>query len=541
MTITPRTDVRLLQCPLEISEDNQLTFANSTAQYNYFNSLTKLDLENNFTYQRKDQVVRVPYQVDQLWHFNYVMYQNSAYTNKWFYAYITNLEYVNDGCTDVYIKTDVFQTWQFDLSYYPTFVEREHTNNDAIGANTIPEGLELGDIVQNTQCMKFDNLNKIIVFQVSEVIDALNCPGDVNRYGLDYGGVFGGLMLFYVDDYGAAQNVIYHYDKSGKRDAIQSIFMAPLQASPGSVRSSTTAEGKTIHWINHSAYSTRFGTVACPRPTQLGRMDGDKYTPKNNKLFTYPYCYIYGTNNVGQSTTYRYEDFANNTPRFDALAVLGQGCSIYARPRNNYKGAPITDEEGAMYSQGQGVYDYGLVFPKYPLCGWASDFYLNWQTQNAINMPLQAAEEGVGAIGSMMSGDLGGMVSGVERMITNAVSQVYSAQLVPNIAKGNANCSDVNWASQMRGVNYTGMSIKAEYARIIDDYFSMYGYKTNRVKIPNITGRQNWNYVKTIGCYIDGHIPQNDLAEIKTMFDNGVSFWHNPATFRDYNATNNII
>lgn len=85
------------------------------------------------------------------------------------------------------------------------------------------------------------------------------------------------------------------------------------------------------------------------------------------------------------------------------------------------------------------------------------------------------------------------------------------------------------------------MSIKAEFAKIIDDYFSMFGYKTNEVKIPNLTGRQNWNYVKTIDCNILGNFPQEDLQEIKDMFNNGLTIWHNTSTFLDYSQNNNIV
>ena len=85
------------------------------------------------------------------------------------------------------------------------------------------------------------------------------------------------------------------------------------------------------------------------------------------------------------------------------------------------------------------------------------------------------------------------------------------------------------------------MSIKQEYAKIIDNFFSMYGYKVNNVKIPNIFGRKNWNYVKTLGSNIEGDIPQNDLQEIKNMFDSGVTFWHNSNTFLDYSKENNIL
>lgn len=85
------------------------------------------------------------------------------------------------------------------------------------------------------------------------------------------------------------------------------------------------------------------------------------------------------------------------------------------------------------------------------------------------------------------------------------------------------------------------MSIKEEFARIIDDFFSMFGYKTNKVKIPNLTGRQNWNYIKTIDCNITGNLPQQDLQEIKDMFNNGLTIWHNTSTFLDYSQSNNIV
>ena len=69
----------------------------------------------------------------------------------------------------------------------------------------------------------------------------------------------------------------------------------------------------------------------------------------------------------------------------------------------------------------------------------------------------------------------------------------------------------------------------------------MFGYKINNVKVPNITGRRNWNYVKTIDCNVDGDIPQTDLNIIKTMFNNGVTLWHNPNNIYNYSLDNSII
>ena len=85
------------------------------------------------------------------------------------------------------------------------------------------------------------------------------------------------------------------------------------------------------------------------------------------------------------------------------------------------------------------------------------------------------------------------------------------------------------------------MRAKTEFLQAIDNYFTMYGYKVNLLKIPNITGRTNWNYIKTIGANILGNLPQLDLEEIKEMFNNGITLWHNTSTFLDYSQTNNIV
>lgn len=124
MAITPNTDLYLIKCNLHLDNKNQLTFQDKQAQEQYFLSLPKLEVEN-FSYQRKDSVIRYPEHIDNILEYNYVMYKNENYTNKWFYAFITNMRYVNDGMTEITIATDVWQTWCFDISFKESFVERE--------------------------------------------------------------------------------------------------------------------------------------------------------------------------------------------------------------------------------------------------------------------------------------------------------------------------------------------------------------------------------------------------------------------------------
>lgn len=533
--IAPQTDVYLLKVPLEIDETNQLTFANTTAQYNYFSNLPKV-IFDNFTYQRKDETIRVPALVDDIMQYNYVMYRNESYSNKWFYAFITGMEYINDHVTAVKIKTDVWQTWQFDLTYKPVFVEREHVNNDTIGANTIDEGIDLGEFVINSATtLKPDKtvvdsdgaaINWIhpIFFQVTELYGTAG--GTSQWYNAEYNRIFSGLYYFACCSFTDARSIINQYASAGKSDAIVSIFMAPKEFLNGAVKIS--GNGATIYIPANSPYlSTMKDTTTVSRPATL-----NGYTPKNNKLFTAPFSYIYATNNAGIDTTFHFEDFANATPKFYMAGALGQGCAIKLCPVD-YK------------SHNGESFEYGITGAKYPVCAWTSDYYTNWCTQNAVNIGASFGKVGLGAAVGVLSpfGGTGALIAGGASLLSTALSAMakhYEASVVPDQAKGNTNTSDLllGWE---RYYTIDCMSIRSEVARSIDEYFSTFGYKVNRVKVPNITGRTNWNYVKTIGCYIQADIPQEDLEEIKSMFDKGITFWHNPATFADYSQNNDII
>ena len=87
------------------------------------------------------------------------------------------------------------------------------------------------------------------------------------------------------------------------------------------------------------------------------------------------------------------------------------------------------------------------------------------------------------------------------------------------------------------------MSVRPEYARIIDDVFTRIGYKVNTTKIPNITGRQYWNYVQInsgeeLGV---GAVPTKYMDIINQCARRGVTIWHNHANIGDYNLNNTIV
>ena len=143
---TPSTAVYLCNTPLKSDNKNQISFNSREEQFSYFNGLAVRRF-SDFTYQRKDNIIRVPVNAEVLFNdgVNYVMYDNKNFSNRWIYAYITEIEYINANVSHIHIKTDVFQTWFLDCEILPSFVVRETVINDDLFKHTLPENLPTGE------------------------------------------------------------------------------------------------------------------------------------------------------------------------------------------------------------------------------------------------------------------------------------------------------------------------------------------------------------------------------------------------------------
>lgn len=157
---TPSTAVYLCNTPLKSDNKNQISFSNRTTQFNYFNSLA-IRRFSDFTYQRKDNIIRVPINAEVLFNdgVNYVMYDNKNFSNRWIYAFIEKIEYINDNVSHIHIKTDVFQTWFLDCEIHPSFVVRETVKNDELFRHTLPENLPTGEQITVATTTIADSLN----------------------------------------------------------------------------------------------------------------------------------------------------------------------------------------------------------------------------------------------------------------------------------------------------------------------------------------------------------------------------------------------
>ena len=536
MVITPQTEIRLLKCPLEADNHHQIKFNNITAQYNYFNGLTSLSVDN-CTYARENGVLRIPVDYDTAIQYNYVMYQNEAYTNKWFYAYITGYTYMNNDMTAINIKTDTYQTWQFDITWKRSFIEREHVADDTFGVNTYPENnFELGDYVSNDDWDVAELRNqKIVVGSTADYTD-LNLSVNGVYQNIPTGCAY---YAFSLDSYGidAARTFLQDLTNVTKESAITSMFLAP------EILCSSTDTGN----VKRISNSYTPAMLSFQVRTDVLTMNG--YTPVNRKLRCYPYSYVLVTNGAGGSCILKPEMWDQSPHMYRIYAALTPGCSIIGVPMD-YAGHAIAWQEA-------------LPLGKYPQLNYSTDQFTNWQTQNGLNNTMQQiggvvnavsgaanlattlTAVGVGGIGEGTGRDLsigGGQYVGGMLQIVDAMQQKHLAELVPAQFKGNTNCGDI-WASTKKtNFTFSFMSIKQEYAKKIDDFFTYYGYQVNRFGIPLQNSRQYWNYIKTIEANIEGDdVPQIALNEIKNIFNNGVTLWHGGAHIYDYSLNNAIV
>ena len=202
MEIMPINKVRLIKgVPFTISYQDIIQFDNSTAQLNYFNSLPHLEIDN-ITYVRQTTKIKVPYNRESLLDYNYLYFQNSNYGDKIFYAFITKVEYVNPNTSAISFVIDEWQTWCFDITFMPTFIERKHCqrwNSDGSPViNTIDEGLDYGSEYITKDHKQYNNDLYWVCFVTSLVTSESDNRNDVPNP----------LSLFYLPIYHTSSRII---------------------------------------------------------------------------------------------------------------------------------------------------------------------------------------------------------------------------------------------------------------------------------------------------------------------------------------------
>ena len=351
MYIVPNTTIYLLKnIPLNKSYEHTVYYPDKDAQSQAFMAYKKYTL-SDYSYQRSQLgTIRVALKYEQLIDCNYLLFKNTNFENKWFYAFITGIGYVSNNVTDVYYDLDVMQTWCYDYEFLPTFVDRQHSKKDALYENTQPEGLELGATYGYQQKLFFQPLNNPTSDSSNYLILATTSPTGTHPAPSTSSGVV--LSLYqHTGDRADTLNQVKTFIDNGLEDNIIAIYNCPPSDK-----------------VNIAKEFKRTPTLG-------------SYSPRNYKLLTSPYCFLSCYNHLGQTLELQYENFrvqnsASPPTNFD-YPYHFEAISIRSpQPQSTLTVRYYLSSVGASLAY------YILTYNVYPTGAISGDSFKVWLAQN---------------------------------------------------------------------------------------------------------------------------------------------------------------
>lgn len=461
-----------------------------------------------------DYEIRVPFTEMSALNINYVAFLNAGLTNEWVFCFVTDVKWRSENTTILSLELDVFQNNIYNVNVKPCFVEYHHIpkSEDVIGGNLFPVNIETGEPIVHDYTF-YGLTDWHICAYATEGTTGADFEGKICN------NVYRAASLWHVaisekDAEEQANALISTYNDAGKIDAIIALFMAPelcvnVVADPG-----RSEDEKII-----------------PMPTNF-----DGYVPKNNKLFSYPWCYLMVDNNEGGSSIYRFELSQGSRHQLEfviqgALATLPQ---VICFPR--------------FYKNNSLNYDEALIINGFPQCGYSSDTFRAWVAQNKSTIALtafnSASDVAIGGFkqiagiagtatapmgglaGAMMVGQGASQMSQGIDTAKSLIAEIMDKKRLPATSRGKALSENINAAINLTSYSFYTMTCNREFAEVADSFFTTYGYPINRVVMPNLHSRSNWNYVKTMDCGFTGKVDLAQLKELRKIFDTGVTLWH---------------
>ena len=573
--IRPDTTIWLIGgCELSPDYKHTFLFKSKAAQYRYFTDRGYRLSNYNYT-NFSDNVIRIGNMSgnnigDEFLTYNYMMFKNYSSDNssKTYYAFIINAKRIGNNCIEYTYQIDVMQTYWFDFEMPPCMVEREHTKTDNVFEHTVPEPVSGGELICSHTDDRKPNLKQYLYILYTD---------NSGSNGFFYSRVFSGLKVKVIE--------ITNYGYGGTRTQINTAIDEIISSSGQVVAMYQTPYSYSVE-IEGAEQGIGHEGRGVPIYRELAKSWGG-YTPKNRKLYTSQYCNIVATNHNGTVKTYKPElfnqfsiggdpyNFSDMTFSFDLYFTPAPTPTMMLIPRY-YNGFGHSRYIPDYYPTDEADYnpqsaDNGLMLTEFPVCSWQSDAYQAWWAQNknsyvtgmvvdsvkgAYNIASQGKNLVVGA-GRVAAGDLIGGASQVAGSdvvgatidtagkIANNIAVIGDMKNTPDNLGGMAQAQNISGYLLLNDIDLRVMSVKPEYAKQVDDYFTLYGYQVNTLKTPNVKNAQNdegdfipdgirpyWNYVKTNGAIIHpilGNfmfgIPAEYEKMITNIFDNGITFW----------------
>lgn len=565
--------------PLDDTYTDTRWFDSAGEQAGFFQGLA-VKIYRDMTYQRVNNGIaqprvaltcRVPDIADNLYDCNYMMFQNSNYGDKWFYAFIKQVNYINPNNTELVYEIDYLQTFMFQLKIKASFVEREHATaaEDKAFANLTPEPVGVSNWCADTgnyyRCdlttLGLSNSPKIIMGVIPD--DALTTI--ILGQGDTYSGIYSGVSFIEFNSADTCNAMILAIGAAGYSQNIVGIWMAPAaprrgdRATPVAVATSIAVNGETFN------------------------TEGGAYTIRNKKLLNSQFTYIKGTSDSGEEMVWKPEFVGgvgfSGTFNGQVSVCYTPNFSMVFTP--NYMG---------WHGANVATVEYALPFSQQVQCIWSGSGWLGDTVKSGLKlaamMMLTAGVAGaVGGAAIAESASSSAISTAAGSTVANAALQTTkqmattgmqmgggtgtiplnpvvplaatygpSASIAPGalsqisrmssmlpahrpLAKGSFIGDEMAFSMGLHGFQFRRMCATKDELEKLDTFFDMFGYQVNKVKVPNLHARQSWDYVKLNTPCIYGSVPVEGMAIIKAAFSNGIRLWHVNAV-GDYSIQN---
>lgn len=529
MEFQPNTTIMLCNVPFDNTYKHQVVFSSPETQGKYFQARERVTLTEYLTVREKLpdgsvlSYIRVDEDIESLKSMgcNYVVYRN-GYSGKLTFAFITKMVYINEGLTKLFIETDVWQTYCFDVELMKSFVVRQHSESDEIGDNVVPEQF-------NYNGYDYHNLNVSNLDQWGYLVGT-NTPHTSSAVSIGVkSGIAQGLYFYYFKDVTPMSVFLESLDN----DCVEFITVIPKFCIGDAVITNVFDDDEGVYSGNGYVGKSDSPALTILSVDFSGKaFTFDGYTPKNNKLWTSPFSNVSIINGAGGELVLNREDFeTSNKLMFNLYGDTSTNPSVMLVPLL-YKG---------LYEN----YNYTISISNFPQCSYSADYFKLWSAKNVNTVFTENLANAVKISGGIVSVATG-VGTGVGAMaiasgavgVTKTINSIYQATVQENPSTVGKPHNNLLTAMKKNKFTFYYRMIKRDFAESVDNFFTMYGYAVNKLCDINLRARPCFTYIETIDVNIKGDIPSDDMKRIKDMFNGGVTMWEETATMYDYDVDN---
>lgn len=479
---------------------------------------------------------------------NYLMYQNKDISDKWYFAFIDKVSYNSLNSVIISHTIDVWQTYQFDITYYKNLILRSHVAKatDTVGRWLAPEPISVAPEFERKHSV-FDDLSWTPQYVLHSTSVFNNTTKKYEYKGNGTGATLSAEYGIFVDNDDDVQTVVKNYGKLSAAEALksndddeysnwisdlltgQTIDKAVKLISTTSISQLQDHRNELIGlyaipaWVHNGTnkYATnniKKKDVTTTLPTTTLACG---YAPRNKKMLS-SLCKAYlFYNENGFKLPLKPELFTSDTPVFTVKAT-----------ELSTNGFLLQIRSYADYTAKTNKISYN--------CENRLGYDANTGLDKVLNT-LTSAVGVVNSVGSVASQAFAGNVGGAVQGAVGAVQQ--SINMIDALGQRGVNTGasgDIMSITEKRAMPvFADVSPTEAQCRYIDDYLDVYGYAINEIgKISSyMQNRSNWNYIQVANCNIKVSAPNDDVNKLKQMFESGVTIWH--THFGDYDQSNN--